>query len=179
MKIHYITPFSSDGNIGKEYNERISELPDDCYIVLRDGDTMFLRSDFGKHIEQIILDNPDYKLITCMTNRIGLPGLCVKDMFDEYNLLKHLNKANELYEQNGTKVKPCLIAPGMLMIFHKSVWQKVKFKEKSIYFDKEFSAGVRRLKMTIGYATGLYLLHLYRMGKENPRVYKKHLLHLI
>lgn len=178
MKIHYITPFSTDNNIGKEYNDRISDLPDDCYIVLRDGDTMFLRSDFGEHIEQIINHNSKYHLITCMTNRIGLPNLLVKGMFDEIDITEHLRKANELYDLNYLDVKPCLVAPGMLMIFHKSVWNKVKFQEKSIYFDKQFSNDVRRLGMSIGCATGLYIFHLYRLGKENPRFYKKHLLHL-
>ncbi len=172
MKIHYITPFSTDKNIGKEYNERISELPDDCYIVLRDGDTMFLRSDWGEQIAKIIEQNPEYSLITGVTNRIGLSDLLVKDMFDEDSIQKHIDKANELFSYD---VKPCSVAPGMLMIFHKSVWQKIKFVENTLSFDGYFSQEVRRNNIKIGKAIGLYILHLYRYGHQNPRTYLTHL----
>ena len=175
MKIHYISPFSTSNNIGGEYNNRISELPKNCYVVLRDCDTMFLNSDIGHRIEAIILANPEYQLITCMTNRIGLPYLCVDNMFDEPDIQKHLDLAQTI---NGTNVYPCLVAPGMLMIFHKSVWEKVKFIENSIYFDRQFSQDVLDKGMSIGVATGLYLFHLYRFGKENPRNYTEHLLNL-
>lgn len=176
MKIRYITPYSSSLNIGGEYNQVISELPDDCYIVLRDGDTMFLTSDWGKHIEDIILANPDYELITCMTNRIGFKDICCELMFDVSDLHDHVYVAKERSRVFGSLVTPTYAAPGMLMIFHKSVWAKVGgFKPNSIYFDKEFSKDVTKSGGKIGAARGLYLFHLYRFGQSNPKAYKEHL----
>lgn len=176
MKLRFITPYSPSLNIGGEYNQCISELTDDCYVVLRDGDTMFLTPDWGKHIEEIISENPGYDLITCVTNRIGFKDLCVDGMFDCADIGLHLMKSMEINRYFRREVTPTPAAPGMLMIFHKSLWAKVGgFKENSIYFDKEFSRAVTKHGGKIGAARGLYLLHLYRFGQPNPREYKEHL----
>lgn len=176
MIIHHIRPFSTTKNIGEEYNSRISELPNDCYVVLTDGDTMFLTSDWGAQIEQIIKDNPHYSVITCMTNRIANPNHCVTGMFDNDSIMAHVIKAHELQLMHGTKCIDTVVAPGLLMIFHKSIWDKYKFKENSIIFDKQFSNDVIKGGGKIGLAKGLYMLHLYRYGKPNPTKYKAHLL---
>ena len=175
MEVRYITPFATDLNIGRAYNEAISELPEDCYVCLRDGDTMFLTSDWGLQIEQIIKSNPSFDLITCMTNRIAIKEHCVSGMFDEDSILRHVEKAKALQEFWGDIVTPTNVAPGLCMIFHKSLWHKYKFKENSIIFDKEFSKDVIKGNGRIGLAKGLYILHLYRYGKENPKKYKAHL----
>jgi hypothetical protein len=71
---------------------------------------------------------------------------------------------------------PTGIAPGLCMIFHKQTWEMAGgFPENSITFDREFSAMVRRFGK-IGLAIGLYVLHLYRYGSDNP---KKDINHLI
>jgi hypothetical protein len=176
MKIHYLTPYSSSGNIGKAYNEAISDLPNDCYVCIRDGDTMFLAPDWGNQIEQIITDNPNYDLITCMTNRLGINDICVVGMFDEKDISKHIEVAQNRWETRGTEVLDFDIAPGMLMIFHKSLWLKHKFVEKSIIFDKQFSQSVLKSGGKIGVATGLYIFHLYRMWSDKPKSDTKHLL---
>lgn len=175
MKIRYITPFATDKNIGKEYNAVIDELPDDCYVVLRDGDTLFLTSEWGKQIENIIKDNPNFDVITCKTNRITTSTSLEQGMFDITDMDKHVAKAKELQSKYGAKVEPCNIAPGLLMIFHKSVWYQVKFQEHSYIFDKQFSQQCREKGMRIGVAKGLYLFHLYRWGSLNPSKYISHL----
>lgn len=174
-QIRYITPFALDKNIGRAYNEAIYELPDDCFVVLRDGDTMFLTPEWGNQIEQIIKDNPDYDLITCMTNRIGVKELCVDYLFDCKDISTHIIDCEFRWRENKTKVIPTDIAPGMLMIFHKSLWLKHKFRENSIIFDRQFSNDVIRGGGKIGVAKGLYIFHLYRFGQENPQSYTKHL----
>lgn len=180
MEIRHITPFSTSLNIGGEYNKCISELPNDCWVVLRDGDTMFLTPDWGKQIEEIITANPDYDLITCMTNRIGVADLCVPGMFGETDIQKHVDKATLIKAwdwDNRFKVEPTFLAPGMLMIFHKSVWVKAGgFEENTIFFDKRFSKAVSNYGGKIGVAKGLYLFHLYRWGQDKPKEYREHLI---
>ncbi len=175
MIIHHITPFSTSKNIGKEYNERISELPKDCYICLRDGDTMFLTPDWGRQIEDIIKANPDYSVITCMTNRIGLKELVAIKDTENSDMAYHIEVAKTFWEGCKTLVIDTPIAPGMLMIFHKSVWQNNPFKENSIYFDREFSKSVIKNGGKIGVALGLYVFHLYRWGQRIPQLYTEHL----
>lgn len=175
IKVRHITPWASDLNIGGEYSKVISELPDDCYICLRDQDTMFLNPKAGNHVENIIKANPKYDVITCMTNRIGIKEHCHPTMFDEPDINEHIIAANMLNMRYGAECIDTHIAPGMLMIFHKSVWQKHKFEENSIFFDKIFSKKVIASGGKIGLAKGLYLLHLYRFGQDNPKTYREHL----
>lgn len=177
MIIHFIQPFSQSKNIGQEYNARISELPDDCYICLRDQDTLPLRSDWGAQIYQVIEANPNYQIIGCMTNRLRAPYQLYQGKFsNDPNIENHIKIANELWEQNGTKVTDVPIVAGMCMIFHKSVWEQIKFTENSIFFDKEFCNMARQKGMKIGVARGVYLFHLYRWGQSDPFTYKSHLL---
>lgn len=175
MKLRFIEPWSSALNIGGSLNEIINDLPDDCHVVSRDQDTLFLNSKIGHQIEQIIKDNPQYDVITCMTNRIGIKEHCQSGMFDDPNISTHIDISSGLWECYGTNCTDTHIAPGMLMIFHKSVWQKHKFEANSIFFDKIFSKKVIASGGKIGLAKGLYLLHLYRFGQDNPKTYREHL----
>lgn len=176
MTIHFITPYDLSGskNIGKSYNEAISDLPDDCYICLRDGDTIFLTPDWGTQIKSLIEANPDYHIIGCMTNRLAIPQQLVPGMFDEADISKHIEKAYEL-QKNGTEILKSNMAAGLCLIFHKSVWQKCKFKENTVIFDRIFCIDAALKGFNIGIAKGLYLLHLYRWGQVNPERYKSHL----
>lgn len=166
-------PFAINRNIGAEYNARIADLPNDCYVLILDGDTCFLTSDWGNRIHDIIEANPDYDIIGCMTNRIGLPDLLVPGMFDESDIGKHIDKANEL---TGTEIKPFNCIGGFFMLFKKSIWEKVKFKENTILFDKFFCIDAYSMGYKIGVATGFYILHLYRYNQKDPLNYKAHLL---
>lgn len=173
MNIRYITPFAQNLNIGYSYNEAISELPDDCHIVLRDHDTLLFPNS-GNQIPAIIEANPEFELITSITNRIGVHLHCAVGMFDDDSILAHQNKAAELWSRFGTDVIPTGVAPGFCMIFHKRIWERAGgFKEHSITFDREFSNEVRKWGK-IGLAKGLYIFHLYRYGKD-----KKDISHLL
>jgi hypothetical protein len=176
MIIHFIQPFNPDKNIGLEYNSRIAELPNDCYICLRDQDTLPLRPDFGAQIYQVIEANPDFQIIGCMTNRLRAPYQLVNGKFNsDPDISNHIEIANQQWDKYGTKVTDVPMVAGMCMIFHKSVWDEIKFKENSIFFDKEFCNSARK-KYKIGVAKGVYLFHLYRWGQGDPFTYTKHLI---
>lgn len=167
MNIRYITPFNHiDKNIGKCYNEAISELPSDCWICLSDHDTLLFPG-AGQLIPRIITDNPEYSLFTALTNRVGVHLHCVTGMFNEDSILAHQNKAQELMERFDTEIMETGIAPGLFMLFHKSTWEQVRgFPEHSITFDRDFSARVKNRGMRIALCKGLYVFHLYRYGKN-------------
>src|SRR5699024_9945471 len=62
-KVFYSTPWRSDKNIGGANNEFISMLPDDSWVCIMDGDAMWLRPDWGKCVEQVIMEHGnDYGL---------------------------------------------------------------------------------------------------------------------
>ena len=176
MILHFITPFAQDKNIGLEYNKRIAELPEDCYICLRDQDTLPLTSDWGNKIYQVIEQNKDYDIIGCMTNRIRAPFQLVDGIFNtDSNISNHIDISIEQWDKHGTSVKDAPYIAGLCMIFHKSVWESIKFTENSIFFDLEFCQAART-KYKIGIAQGIYLFHLYRWGQLDPYTYKSHLL---
>lgn len=173
MKIFYLTPFATDLNIGREYNEQIEALPDDCYCVIRDGDTLFMRSDWGNQIEDIIRKHGDkYKLIGCMTNRLRANHQLFRGQFsNDGDISHHVDIANTLYDHFYDQVEPTTYVAGLCMIFHKSTWQQVKFRENSNLFDKEFNTDIRMKfggRTPIGLAKGLYVFHLYRWGSKDP-----------
>lgn len=183
MRIRFITPFSTERNamglpnIGKAYNEAIAELPDDCWIVLRDGDTMFLTHDWGSQIEAIIKANPYYDLITCMTNRLGISDQLLYGEINDYEIGDQIDVAKACWTNHGTEVVPAKLAAGLCMIFHKSIWVKAKgFPEHSITFDRVFSERVINNGGKIGIAKGLYIFHLYRFGQAKPQFAIKHLI---
>jgi GT2 family glycosyltransferase len=180
MKIHYSTPFSTEKNIGKAYNEFMETVPEGDFVCLRDGDTLFLRPDWGKQIDAIIKDNAHkFKLISCVTNRLRADHQLYNNRFsNDGNISNHLNIANDLYEMYYDEVLPTSYVAGLCLIFNKDTWKAVGgFRENSILFDKEFNTDIRAKfgGNPIGIAKGLYLFHLYRWGSKDPYNDTQHL----
>lgn len=179
MTIRYISPFATDKNYGGELNRVISELPDDCYIVVRDWDTLPTTPDslYGQQIEAIITANPDYALIGCVTNRLRSPDQLYNRTFSECgDIGEHLRIGKELYDQHYSEVVPLRGIAGLFMLFHKSVWERVRFRENTHLFDKYFCSALRKRRLKIGMATGLYMFHLYRFGQSKPKEATGHLI---
>lgn len=176
--IHYLTPFAPDGNIGRAYNEAINLLPgDEDWIVLRDGDTSFCTSNWGRHIEHVLRTHGDkYQVYGAVTNRIKSTHQRVGGMFDEWDLRKHWEKGSELEREKWGEVKDGGSGvAGFFMAFRKSTWKKTPFREREHTFDTLFCKDVRRAKGAIGIMTGLYIFHFYRPLSDNPVDDIKHL----
>jgi hypothetical protein len=54
------------------------------------------------------------------------------------------------------------------MVFRKSTWNKIKFKENSRWFDQEFSKDVRKAGGFLGIMQDVYIFHLYRLWSADP-----------
>lgn len=176
-KIFYSTPYA-DGNIGKGINDFIENLPNDCWVVIRDSDTLFLTPTQQKQIQDIVDKNPDYDLLGCRTNRLKSQYQAIYDMFWEDSILKHIQVAKEretLYYGEITPLPEKEVVAGMFMLFRKSLWDKFKFKEHSIQFDMIFSEQIKNSGGKLGICEGIYLFHLYRYTAENPFVEIEHI----
>ena len=181
-KIYYSTPYATDFNIGRAYNEFISLLPDDAWICLRDGDTCFTTPDsnWGKQISDIVKKHgKDFALIGCYTNRLASTDqLYGKKFSEEWDWMRHKEIGQELYSNHYDEVvKVNHGIAGMFMLFPKKTWLKCRFKEDLPYrvFDTDFCNKVKANGGKIGMAKGLYLFHDYRAGKENPKTNTSHL----
>lgn len=179
MKIHYISPYRSDKNIGKAINDAIKNICplDDDWIVHVDQDVCFLRPDSKAQIAEI-LSNTTFDVLGCMTNRLSSPHQLYKGKFSESaDIREHINIADQLHNSNYGVVNPTGInIAAMLMCFRVSTWQKTGgFREGSIRFDSEFTDSVQNLGGNLGIMAGVYVFHLYRMWSEKPIYAIEHL----
>lgn len=183
IQVHHITPARSDKNFGKAINQLIEELPNEDWICLRDIDTIPpFHEMFIKQVEEIANSPQGFDLIGCMTNRLGLPYQLVDGMFNEFDFLKHREKAKELSTIKKIKgIGAAQTVGGLMMLFSKKTWLKAgKFPEGGImirgkFVDYYFSKEVIRFGGKLGIAEGVYLFHAYRMDAENTRTALKHL----
>lgn len=179
MTIHYITPFAIDKNYGRELNERITELSDG-WICLTDADAMFLTPRYGNQIAEVcefIGDEP--VLIGCMTNRLGRPIQRYKgEMSDNWDIKHHYTIAQSLEANHWCEVEDITSkkwVAGMFMLFRKSLWEQIKFKENCLTWDDQFSEDVRIKGGKLGLMKGLYMFHLYRIWADVPMFANQHL----
>jgi hypothetical protein len=179
--IFYFTPADPNKKIGKVYNAHCESVPNnEDWICIRDGDTMFLTSNWSEIITEAVKRYPDTSLFGCYTNRIGLDYQLTEHGFSENPDIKHHAKiARERWEKYGSECveinKP---VAGMFMLFKRSVWTRVPFKDELVinnkFFDWDFGERVIKLGGTVRLIKGLYLMHYYRFDKG--RQDKSHLI---
>jgi hypothetical protein len=180
FQIFYSNPFSVEKNIGGAYNEFIKRLDakDDDWIVIQDGDMLYLTDDWGKRIyEALEKDGENFGLIGCYTNRLrGKHQLHNKEFSYETDIKKHYEIA-KTYEGTGVQEIKDGVA-GVFMAFQYKTWKAVKgFDENSIVFDSLFNVKVRDKGLKVGLIRSLYVFHLYRIWAEKePWNEKKHLI---
>lgn len=173
--IHYLTPYATDRNIGKSYNEACDLVPDGDWICIRDGDTMFTTPDWGRMIDHVVrMHGAEYDLFGAVTNRIGWKHQAVPGMFDMMDLKRHA-EVGSIIQSGGPQVEATneLIA-GFFMLFRKETWKNNPFPEdrsRARLFDMDFSMRIKRRAVI----RGLYLVHLYRLWSDNARTDVRHL----
>lgn len=169
MKIFYISPYRADKNIGKALNEAIEGLDagSEDWICHCDMDVMWLRPDSKKQLEEI-LSATDFDILGPTTNRLGLDYQLAEGLFDVVDIKVHIDVANRLHEQNyGKVVEIDRPLAAFCLCFKVKTWEKLGgFIEKNIQFDWLFSEMARKNGMRLGFMRGIYLFHLYRMGKD-------------
>jgi hypothetical protein len=178
MRIFYSNPFSLDKNIGKAYNEYLSCLNanDEDWIVIQDGDIMYLTADWGKRInDALCLYGNKFGLVGCYTNRLRSKHQLHGNAFSyDLNVRNHFEIANSYKEEGIQEIKEYIA--GFFMAFQYKTWKKIKFTENSLAFDSLFSMRVKELDLKIGLIRSLYVFHGYRLWTDDePWNDKKHL----
>lgn len=174
--IHHMTPFRSDKDLGRAYNEAFKLIGDDDWICLRDIDTLFLTHDAPNIIEEYVKMFPEAGILTCLTNRIGTKEQRTLGFCDpEPNLVKHLNTAEKFAKGKRTFFKTDNPISGFLMVISKRTWMQYKFQEggKCLGIDTEYSRTILNEGLDIVIMEDVYVWHTYRLlqGISN----KKHL----
>jgi hypothetical protein len=183
MHIHYFNPFSIEKDFLKEldYYMSLVPIPHD-WACFRDGDTMFVRGDYGNCIAEYVTRYPETGLFTCYASRCHY-SCQVPDITDMKNpsISYHRKIADQLHEkfQPGQKADSInrRIA-GHMMMMRKSTWlkirpsvfRKVRSKNKQILgVDTQISKAILQTGMDIKLMKGIYLVHYLRFneGMEN------------
>lgn len=176
MKIHYITPYALDKNLGAAYNDAMEMIPsDEDYGAIQDADTMFLTPDFGTQIYEIVKKHPEAGMFTCLTNRVGNLAQCYNGRISgKSDIAYHRRLAYNLKNKYGNNVialgKPI---SGLLMIMQKKVWKKYHYPNGLLGVDNKISAKLLRNGMPIYLMKGVYMFHYYRLLEGHT--YKGHL----
>jgi cellulose synthase/poly-beta-1,6-N-acetylglucosamine synthase-like glycosyltransferase len=179
--IYYRTIWDTSKNFGAAINHEMELIPNLYdWVVLMDGDTMFLTDFWGKQIEEIIrLNENNYQVIGSMLSRCSCPDQLVdKYISSNYDILYHRGIAQRRSSRfyNDVKLTNGPIAAACMM-FQKSTWEKNPFVENTVHFDSIFCNEVKENGGILGIAMGLYLMHAYRPGIEIMP--GKHYSHLI
>lgn len=173
MKVHIITPFAQDKNLGKCYNEAMRNIPDGDAACIKDIDVLFLTSDAGNIIHNYAngLLNGDIQqtgIITCYTNRIypkGIYQLLSGKVSEETDIKTHIRLAEEQKKHLYEATELHKVVSGFLMIISKKVWNQIKFSElgKCLAVDHDYSKRILDAGKKIYRMDGLYVFHIYRM----------------
>lgn len=176
MNIWFSNPYSRTKNFGKAINDFCEIVPDDQdWIVIQDGDMMYLDPYYGTKIHAIIEANKDrFALFGCMTNRLGSPHqLHNGQISEDHNILNHIEIAKQY---SGLKCLEVDGIAGVFMAFQKSTWKKAgRFIMNDFSFDTMFCNKVKELGLKIGLMQGLYVYHQYRPWSKSPKNYTLHL----
>lgn len=188
MRIHYFSPFSLEKDFLKELDYYMGLIPHEHdWACFRDGDTMFVRPDYGNSIQQYVNRYPGTGMFTCYASRCHYK-IQVPEMGDMENasIEFHAKVAAELqtmYQPTQDVVVLNRRIAGHMILLRKSTWlkirssvfQKVRNKNKKILgVDTQISKAVLNIGLDIKLMKGIYLVHYLRMleGMANS----KHLL---
>ena len=183
-KIHICTPFDHTGvkNLGKAYNDYVSSLPTDSWVLVQDYDIMWLNHNFYQNFQLAIEKHPDAGLFTCYASRSAnslqqLEPVCDGQYGSENDSIRfHKAIADELdtaYEPGTctdiTEQAQEQYISGFAMLFHKSVWSKVGgFREvegNCLGIDNDFCRRVLEVGKHVYRVDNNYALHYYRLAE--------------
>lgn len=170
--LHFLSPYRSDKNLGRAYNEAMDLIPDGDSACLRDIDTLFLTPEQPAIIEQYVSDYPD-AVLTCYTNRISELSrhqLLGGTLSDQSDIRQHITLAENQQERHRITRSVFEInrdISGFLMVIPKSVWMKVPFSEdgKCLGVDTYWNRKIRKAGIKILRMDAVYIWHTYRLAK--------------
>lgn len=179
MRVWFRTPYSTEKNLGKAYNEEMELIPDGDAACFTDGDILFLTPDFGDIITKYYQQYPN-SVLTCWTNRIHQ---LAKDQFK--NEIISTNVKDHLTVKQGCTTATNIEGPvsGFLLVVPKAVWQKHRFSEVNKYnpdqpnllgVDNEWTNRIRQNGIQVKRMNGVYVWHTYRLLSDGKD--KSHLL---
>jgi GT2 family glycosyltransferase len=181
--IWFFTPYAYDKRFFDAIDRYFSLVanPND-WVVIMDGDTAFLRSDFGNMIKNYVDKYPDTGLFTCYASRCHYHCQVPEgvDMQNDSILYHHrIAGVQASIFDNQVEELSRKIA-GHLMVIRKSTWSRIRLDVRTTASDKyilgvdtRISQAIMNHGLKIRLMKAMYLLHYLRLSEGFD--YKKHL----
>lgn len=170
MNIYAMTPFATDRNLGRAYNEAMALLPADAWACFLDHDAMLTTRQWYRQLEEAIACQPDAGAFAAMTNRIAAPWQQVGDR-DNHDIAHHRRFGTErLKIRSLLDITETKGFGGVLMCVSKAAWREVGgFVDGLLCVDHQMHFALRRAGRRNYLIEGLYLYHWRRAyGDELP-----------
>ena len=170
FSVHHYIPWDSNKNIGVSYNKILNLVDDDDWVCFLDGDAVHTSSFFGKRLEEVIVNNYNFSMFTCVTNRIGCPYQIAQGANQISDDQKYHREFGEnLWNTHKTSVIDITnlqLLSGVLILINKKAWQKVGgFKESGMLgVDNDIHTKFKNSGLKVGLMKGIYVQHWYRGG---------------
>lgn len=171
--IWFFTPYAHDKKFLEAIDRHFSLITDlNDWVVLMDGDTAFLRPDFGNVIKRYTEQHPDTGIFTCYASRCHY-NCQVPDGVNMENdsILYHRQIADMCHSLHLGKVLEInrRIA-GHLMVIRKGTWEQIRkdvFSKAALKYilgvDTKISNTVLEKGLKIRLIRELYIFHYLRM----------------
>ena len=170
--IHILTPYRTDKDLGKAYNDACALIPSGDWICLMDLDCMFLTPDAPAIMQQYVDLHPETGVFTAYCNRVShLAGVQMLDgkPDNDDRMRVHIESA---IKQRAIfpSITPILRGEisGYLMLFSKEIWENNKFDEGigCLAVDTYWSRRIVKQGKSIMRMDAVYVWHTYRIWKE-------------
>jgi hypothetical protein len=182
--IYYCTPFSTEKNLGKAYNEYVRKLStnENDWIFFIDGDCMILDPNWGNNIQDLINKYPETGIFTAITNRCGNSKQCyLGGRSSDENILHHYQISEYMKESNHLKVTEInRVISGYFFGFSRKTFDLVggftENENEILKVDNRFSKKVLNLGKKILLMDEIYVFHFYRLPQPDPKHSIRHLI---
>jgi hypothetical protein len=179
--LHIITPYSFNRKLFESYDQAFDLIPENHWVCFLDGDTAFLRSDFGHIMADYIAKHPKTGLFTSYASRCFYSHQVPQGTDQQNPSIKyHKEIADNLAKSHPateTILKPIA---GHLLLIKKETWLSIRqnvhnrCKHESIEgVDTAISKEIIATGRIILLMKSIYILHYYRLLEGTTN--RKHL----
>lgn len=163
-------------DLGFYYNEIKNKYVANQYkndwLCILDHDARFLNDSWYPIMEHHIKETGhEYKLFTCLTNRVANNDQRVQETFNEDRNTIHFNYANSILSNNFVKDLP-KTSPisGVLLLFPCHLDVKFRQLGRCLGVDNYFHWDVLEKGYKAGLMMNLYVYHWYRFNKQTNNI---------
>jgi hypothetical protein len=163
MKLLAMTPFATDMNLGRAYNEAIELLPDDGWAVMLDHDAMWTTRTWHAQFAEAITRMPDAGAFVAMSNRIAPPWQQIGDR-ENHDMAQHRRFGTErLKVRTLLDVTETKGFGGVAFAVSKRAWRLAGgAADGMLCVDHSIHFGLRAAGLRVWLIEGLYVYHWRR-----------------